>query len=64
MESDDGIHLGIGSSSDVVDRVEAKMVEASINGDGIMEFETDSSLGLAFSMDSEGKLIVTYEDPE
>lgn len=64
VESDDGINLGVGSSSDLVDRVEEKMVEASINSEGVMEFETDDVLGLAFSMDGEGRLIVTYEDTE
>ena len=60
INSDDGLNLGSESYSDTVDRVREEMLTASINGDGYLEFETDERLGLVFSMDDEGHLVVEY----
>ena len=58
--SEDGMNLGEGSYSDTVDRVREEMVEVSINDGGYLEFETNERLGLVFSMNDEGYLIVEY----
>ena len=62
INSDDGLNLGEGSFSDVVDRINTELVETSINDDGYLVFETDERLGLAFGMDDEGNLIVDYRE--
>ncbi len=62
INSDDGLNLGEGSYSDVVDRINAELVETSINDDGYLVFETDERLGLVFGMDDEGNLIVDYRE--
>ena len=62
INSDDGLGLGVGSYSDVVDRINAELMETSINDDGYLVFETDERLGLAFGMDDEGNLIVDYRE--
>ena len=62
INSDDGLNLGEGSFSDVVDRINAELVETSINDDGYLVFETDERLGLVFGMDDEGNLIVDYRE--
>ena len=62
INSDDGLGLGVGSYSDVVDRINAELVETSINDDGYLVFETDERLGLVFGMDDEGNLIVDYRE--
>jgi hypothetical protein len=62
INSDDGLNLGEGSYSDVVDRINVELVETSINDDGYLVFETDERLGLVFGMDDEGNLIVDYRE--
>ena len=62
INSDDGLNLGEGSFSDVVDRINAELVETSINDDGYLVFETDERLGLVFGMDDERNLIVDYRE--
>lgn len=62
INSDDGLNLGEGSYSDVVDRINAELVETSIDDDGYLVFETDERLGLVFGMDDEGNLIVDYRE--
>ncbi len=62
INSDDGLNLGEGSYSDVVDRINAELVETSINDDGYLVFETDERLGLVFGMDDEGNLVVEYRE--
>ena len=62
INSDDGLGLGVGSYSDVVDRINAELVETSINDEGYLIFETDERLGLVFGMDDEGNLIVDYRE--
>lgn len=62
INSDDGLNLGEGSFSDVVDRINTELVETSINDDGYLVFETDERLGLVFGMDDEGNLIVDYRE--
>ena len=62
ISSDDGLNLGEGSFSDVVDRINTELVETSINDDGYLVFETDERLGLVFGMDDEGNLIVDYRE--
>ena len=62
INSDDGLNLGEGSYSDVVDRINVELVETSINDDGYLIFETDERLGLVFGMDDEGNLIVDYRE--
>lgn len=64
ISSDDGLNLGEGSYSDVVDRVNEELVTAGINDGGYLEFETDERLGLVFSMDDEGNLVVEYGEEE
>ena len=60
IASEDGLNLGEGSYSDIIDRLEAEMMEANISDDGYLVFETDERIGLVFSMDGEGHLIVEY----
>lgn len=60
IASEDGLNLGEGSYSDIIDRLEAEMMEPSISDDGYLVFETEERLGLAFRMDGEGRLIVEY----
>ena len=62
INSDDGLNLGEGSFSDVVDRINTELVETSINDDGYLVFETDERLGLVFGMDDEGNLVVDYRE--
>ena len=62
INSDDGLGLGTGSYSDVVDRINTELVETSINDDGYLVFETDERLGLVFGMDDEGNLVVDYRE--
>jgi len=62
INSDDGLNLGEGSYSDVVDRINVELVETSINDEGYLIFETDERLGLVFGMDDEGNLIVDYRE--
>ena len=62
INSDDELGLGADSYSDVVDRINAEMVETSINDNGYLVFETDERLGLVFGMDDEGNLIVDYRE--
>lgn len=60
IASEDGLNLGEGSHSDIIDRLKAEMMEPSISDDGYLVFETEERLGLAFRMDGEGRLIVEY----
>ena len=62
INTDDGLNLGDGSYSDVVDRINVELVETSINDDGYLVFETDERLGLVFGMDDEGNLVVDYRE--
>jgi hypothetical protein len=62
INSDDELGLGADSYSDVVDRINAELVETSINDNGYLVFETDERLGLVFGMDDEGNLIVDYRE--
>ena len=62
INTDDGLNLGDGSYSDVVDRINSELVETSINDDGSLVFETDERLGLVFGMDDEGNLVVDYRE--
>ena len=62
INTDDGLNLGDGSYSDVVDRINSELVETSINDDGYLVFETDERLGLVFGMDDEGNLVVDYRE--
>lgn len=60
VRSDDGVDFGADSDSDLIDRVEEKLVTAEINDGGYLYFETDDPLGLEFGMDGEGRLLVNY----
>ena len=64
VESDDGLDYKAGSESALVDRVCTEMVSSSIDEDGYFNFETDDRLGLVFSMDSDGHLIVDYGEED
>ena len=60
--TDDGLGYKTGSESSLIDRVTEKMVECSIDDDGYFNFETDERLGLRFSMDTDGHLIVDFNE--
>lgn len=60
VRSDDGLNLGEGSYSDIVERLEEEMLETSINDGGYLVFKTNDLLGLVFRMDGEGRVIVEY----
>ncbi|MDO5546636.1 MAG: hypothetical protein Q4F81_12620, partial [Eubacteriales bacterium] len=48
------------SYSGTVSRVAGNMVCCSINDDGYLCIESEDGLGLDFSMDGEGKIIINY----
>ncbi len=64
INSDDGLGYKTGSESALIDRVEEKLVECSIDDNGYFNYETDERLGLSFSMDTDGHLIVDYNEED
>ncbi len=64
IDSEDGLNYKTGSESALIDRVNAEMVLSSIDEDGHFNLETDDRLGLVFSMNSDGHLIVNYGEED
>ena len=66
MRSDNNLGLTQGSVSSTIDKVAKDiaegMVNASINMDGHLVFESWGALNLIFEMDDEGRLIVRYNE--
>lgn len=60
IRSNDGLGVTSGTESSTISLVLEGMMDASITDDGHLAIATDGLLGLSFSMDDEGHLVVTY----
>lgn len=64
FESDDGLGLSDKSESSSVEKLCREIVEGSITEDGYFAFETKCDLGLIFTTDEEGQLVVEYGEDD
>lgn len=62
ITSDDGLGLTKDSTSSTVEKLLGEILNCTITDNGHIAFETLSELGLVFSMDDEGHVIVEYGD--
>ena len=64
FESDDGLGLSEKSESSSVERLCSEIVQASITDDGYLAFEEKNDLGMFFTTDEEGRLVVEYGEDD
>ena len=64
FESDDGLGLSEKSESSSVERLCNEIVQASITDDGYLAFEEKNDLGMVFTTDEEGRLVVEYGEED
>lgn len=64
FESDDGLGLSDRSESSSVEKLCREIVEGSITEDGYFAFETKCDLGMIFTTDEEGHLVVEYGEDD
>lgn len=64
FESDDGLGLSDKSESSSVEKLCREIVEGSITEDGYFAFETKCDLGLIFTTDEKGHLVVEYGEDD
>ncbi len=62
INTDDGTIIPTGTKADIVDIIHSELVDASINNNGIMPYETASRYGLRFGMTDAGEIYVIYRE--
>lgn len=62
INTDDGTIIPTGTKADIVDIIHSELVDASINNNGIMSYETASRYGLRFGMTDAGEIYMIYRE--